>query len=44
VDDEPFQSIVQEPWLGVWMKAKVRYLLPEAFASVAGLSEEYASK
>jgi hypothetical protein len=34
----PFQYAVHEPALAVWMKAKVRYLAPDSWDSVTGLS------
>src|SRR5690242_18204472 len=40
----PFQYAVQEPWLGVWMKAMVRYLAPDWADSPDRLLPAYASK
>src|SRR5689334_12708926 len=40
----PFQNTVQEPLLAAWMKAMVRYLLPDCWASPDRLSPLYASK
>ncbi len=42
--ESPFQSAVQEPWLGVWMKAMVRYLAPDSVDRPDRLSPLYASK
>ena len=33
----PFQSMVHDPFFGVWMKASVRYLAPDSADSAAGL-------
>jgi hypothetical protein len=38
VAESSFQSIVHEPFFGVWMKAKVRNFAPDSADSVAGLS------
>jgi hypothetical protein len=40
----PFQYAVQDPALAVWMNANVRYLAPDCWDWVTGLSPLYDSK